>query len=295
MLQTEFNKRFGAWAAHVNGRWLDLDGYPPQQPYQCHDVLLSLITAVFGLPLSSGHAPGQGWTSEVWLQFPHYRPELQDHFTKHHGPGGIRSGDVLFWGVGDPEYPYSHIAVALGPVSGDLVKCVTQNPGHTSIAWLSVSLLLGYLRPRIDAMPAPKPETRIMKTYIRTDKTPAQIKGGGKIYLADAQGKRQSVVSTAAAGKKPETKHYLLTGAVRAEGLKPGDQLVIGYVTAAGGRVGEPRRVAASRAGLIQETVTTQIAVKRGDAVYLEAYAASGNSPGKITRMRSDAWLIETA
>lgn len=157
----EILERLNRWASAVNGRYLDLDGFPPQQPYQCHDVLLSYIRDCFGLPISAGHAPGAGWTDEVWKQFPSYRPQLAGHFSKHPGSAGLRAGDICFWPYGSRNHPWSHITVAMSGVDANgYVTCVSQNPGPTQIMKLPVHQMIGFLRPfasqdQSSANPAP--------------------------------------------------------------------------------------------------------------------------------------------
>lgn len=128
----------------IEGKYLDLDGAPRAAPYQCHDLWLWLLYLVGGQP-GEGYAPDDD-TVSVFYQFP-YRPRLAQLFTKHDGVAGIRKGDVLFWRRG-VWYPGSHTAVALGPVQGELVPCLTQNPGPVRRANLITRDLAGYLRPR---------------------------------------------------------------------------------------------------------------------------------------------------
>lgn len=161
LTQVEFERRFVNWSQSIRYKYLDLDGFPPSHPWQCHDVLLSYLMVILGLPIWHGHAPGQGWTSEVWLQFPRYRPELAKHFVKRRGSAGIKRGDILFWAFGDPNYPYSHIAVALGPMVNGWIPCVSQNPGPVQWVNLAVSNILGYLEPILENVytpPTPKSE-----------------------------------------------------------------------------------------------------------------------------------------
>lgn len=97
-----------------------------------------------------GHAPGeQGYTYEVWNQFPYHRPQLAQHFTKHRGHQ-ILPGDVVFWPQGSKSYPNSHVVVALSDTSrvDGTILCVTQNPGPVQITRLYVGEAAGFLRPK---------------------------------------------------------------------------------------------------------------------------------------------------
>lgn len=161
---TAFLVALNAWAAGIRGKYVDRDGFPPSQPYQCHDVLLDFIVDVMGLSLGAGHAGGDGWTDEVWKRFPWYRPELATRFTKHVGTAGLRAGDVVFWPYGSMNHPWSHIVVAMSGVDEyGYILCVSQNPGPVDIIRLPAYQALGYLRPiiteyQIPLTPAPEPE-----------------------------------------------------------------------------------------------------------------------------------------
>ena len=152
------------WAKNLAGRFIDRDYAPPQQPFQCHDIWLAYLVDVLGGELGDGHAPGaEGFTIEVWRQFPKHRPRLAKLLKKHTGSKGIKAGDVVFWPTGARNHPYSHVVVALGPVGADgTFRCITQNPGRAEITRLSARDVAGYLRPIPakpvkPAPPAPKP------------------------------------------------------------------------------------------------------------------------------------------
>ncbi|GAA1790968.1 hypothetical protein [Leucobacter iarius] len=146
-----------AWADGIDGRLLDLDAAPAQQPAQCHDVWLSYLYALGGKP-GDGHAPGAaGWTSEVWKQYPTHRPNLAKLFTRH-GPSGIRRGDVVFWSAYDGA-GLPHVAVALADAGPTTVECLTQNPGPVHREHLSRRGVLGVLRPITKTKPAPPAPT----------------------------------------------------------------------------------------------------------------------------------------
>ena len=140
------------WAASVDGKYLDLDGYGVP-PNQCHDVWLSYLTKVAGGTMAMGYAPSD-YTDSVFTHFP--VAGVDSKFTKHNGTAGIRKGDVVFWAYGSTYYPWSHVAVALASPSGNQVYCMTQNPGNTNKANLTLVGALGYLRPK-NAVNPPKP------------------------------------------------------------------------------------------------------------------------------------------
>lgn len=134
-----------AFAASRAGKWIDLDGFPSSQPYQCHDVWLDQLVTMGGKQ-SDGHAPGNGDTVNLFYEFGKHRPGLTELFRKVDGAAGIQAGDVLFWRRG-VWYPGSHVAMATGPASGELVPTLTQNPGKAKLANLITRDLVGYLRP----------------------------------------------------------------------------------------------------------------------------------------------------
>lgn len=140
------------WADRITGQWVDRDYAPSFHVWQCHDVWLDYLYEVIGGKPGDGHAPGaQGYTYEVFNQFPTYRPALADLFTKHEGAAGIRPGDVVFWPQGSTNHPNSHVVVALGPVTAlGTFRCVSQNPGPATITHLPAYQVAGYLRPIID-------------------------------------------------------------------------------------------------------------------------------------------------
>lgn len=136
---------FDAEVNQIIGKLVDLDGFPPQHPWQCHDLWLWLLYKLGGQP-GEGYAPGNGDTVNVLTSFP-YKPRLAELFTKHDGAAGIRKGDILFWRRG-VWFPGSHVALAEGAVFGELVPTITQNPGPVKRANLITRDLVGYLRPR---------------------------------------------------------------------------------------------------------------------------------------------------
>lgn len=131
-----------AWADRVDGERLDLDG---AFPGECHDVFLSYLYELGGAA-GDGHAPGIGYTDGVYRQFPSYRPGLARIFTKH-GAESIRRGDVVFWAAYGGVGGLPHVAVALAGAANGKVLAVTQNPGPTKVAELSLAGVLGVLRP----------------------------------------------------------------------------------------------------------------------------------------------------
>lgn len=153
------------WEADITGRWVDRDAAPVHHVWQCHDVWLDYLYEVIGGKPGDGHAPGhEGYTYEVWAQFPRHRPALAKLFTKHSGAVGLRAGDVAFWAPGSRNHPASHVVVALAPVDNvGMLKCVSQNPGPAVTTKLPAYQIAGYLRPITNPGEEPMTEAEMNK------------------------------------------------------------------------------------------------------------------------------------
>ena len=86
-----------------------------------------------------------------------------DDFEIHWGIAGVQAGDWIIWGTGT----YGHVAMALGPQSGNYVTVLGENQGGrpcegggaaTNIINLNVNGVIGYYRPKAYIKPAPTPE-----------------------------------------------------------------------------------------------------------------------------------------
>ncbi|MFV0315499.1 MAG: CHAP domain-containing protein [Microthrixaceae bacterium] len=184
------------WADQLDGHYVDRDGYPPEQPYQCHDVWLAYLTDILGGQLGDGHAPGvEGFTYEVWRAFPHHRPELRHLLTKHPGSRGIMPGDVVFWPPGSNNHPWSHVVVALSAEdSWGTIECLSQNPGPAQITRLSTHQVAGYLRPRTDPTEEPVTQEEIQKIATATARATVERLLDTKLPLTgNYKGRKQSV------------------------------------------------------------------------------------------------------
>lgn len=140
------------WAASVDGRYIDLDSAPAGAEYQCHDLFLSYGYAL-GMEPGDGHAPGTGYTDQVWRQYPRHRPGLAKLFARR-GPESIRRGDVVFWAAYAGVGGLPHVAIALEDARRDSVLCMTQNPQRSHRERLTLTGVLGVLRPIGDDMSA---------------------------------------------------------------------------------------------------------------------------------------------
>lgn len=86
-----------------------------------------------------------------------------DDFEVHWGIAGVQAGDWIVWGTGQ----YGHVAMALGPQSGNYVTVLGENQGGrpcegggaaTNIINLNVNGVIGYYRPKSYIKPEPAPE-----------------------------------------------------------------------------------------------------------------------------------------
>ncbi|WP_143469810.1 MULTISPECIES: hypothetical protein [unclassified Leucobacter] len=146
------------WANSVNGKYIDHDGFPAGNIYQCHDLWIDYLMRVAGGTQAMGYAPS-GLTDSVFTNFP--VNGLDAKVTRTSGTAGIRKGDVVFWANGSANYPYSHVAVALASPSGGNVLCMSQNPGPAQQLNLTLAGALGYLRPKnITAPITPTPRKK---------------------------------------------------------------------------------------------------------------------------------------
>lgn len=91
-----------------NGKDLDFDGYPPNDPYQCFDVYRMYCRDVLGVPQSP--PTGDAGAVAIWDTY------LKDHFTAiPNTPDGVPSpGDiVIFKKYGSIYGVYGHVAIVV--------------------------------------------------------------------------------------------------------------------------------------------------------------------------------------
>ncbi len=288
------------WANSVNGKYIDHDGFPAGNIYQCHDLWIDYLMRVAGGTQAMGYAPS-GLTDSVFTNFP--VNGLDAKVTRTSGTAGIRKGDVVFWVNGSANYPYSHVAVALAPPSGGNVLCMSQNPGPAQQLNLTLAGALGYLRPRnlpTDPTPQPDPQEITVKTYFNRDKFAPTggrtVAPGAGFYLH-----RTSSVISAADNVIGGVGPYSLTAHVYAEGT-PGDALRVFYVVQNQNETpltNSPHfveRLVFDKTGRINANVEFKWVAGLGDAVFLRCEGDAANtSNAKVTVLGSDAYLFSVA
>ncbi|GAA1776845.1 hypothetical protein [Leucobacter iarius] len=280
------------WANSVNGKYIDHDGIPAGNIYQCHDLWIDYLMRVAGGTQSMGYAPS-GFTDSVFTNFP--VNGLDAKVTRTSGTSGIRKGDVIFWGYGAANYPYSHVAIALAAPSGGSVLCMSQNPGASQKLTLTLAGALGYLRPKnlpTDPTPQPDPKEITVKSYHRENRTTRPIAPGQRLYLIDSGNAKENCVG----GNGP----YSLTAHLYGNGFAPGDVLEFRFesVTVATGAQSDHylERVSADVNGGIRASREFKLDVPVGTRVHFSVYAATTNAKtGSMIVIDSDAYLFSVA
>ena len=90
---------FIKWA---RGRKIDTDGVPPDNPYQCADVIKSAMARCWGVKNFTFTSPSNphGYAKGLFLYFDEH-PELQGKFVKiNNTPSFVpQEGDIVEWGT----------------------------------------------------------------------------------------------------------------------------------------------------------------------------------------------------
>lgn len=143
---------FSKWVVSVDGKHIDRDGFPPEWPWQCHDVFLDYANRVGGMSISNpnlGWAPGDGYTDKVYTKFPAVKG-IERYFKKV-AVKNIQRGDVVFYTSYNGGLP--HVVVATGAAIGGSFTAVSQNVGNTKhdrrtkLIHAPVRGVIGALRP----------------------------------------------------------------------------------------------------------------------------------------------------
>lgn len=169
---------YASWRSAVNNNGYDVDGYPPDQPYQCWD-----LTAEFwwnagfpqGYPTLAGTGSAYGaWDDRV--------QNAGDKFDLIYNVSDIKVGDVIVF----DQYagnPYGHIGFADEDYNGtNIISILSQNNGayYTNIANYYLTHFRGAFR---------------FKAWHTTPPTPiARSKFPWYIYAKKLQNKRNGVL-----------------------------------------------------------------------------------------------------
>lgn len=148
---------YASWRTAVNNNGYDVDGYPPDQPFQCWD-----LTAEFwwnagfpqGYPTLAGTGSAYGaWTDKI--------QNAGDQFDLINNVSDIKVGDVIVFNyfVGNP---YGHIGFADEDYNGtNTISILSQNNGafYTNIANYSLAHFRGAFRYKAWHTTPPTPPT----------------------------------------------------------------------------------------------------------------------------------------
>lgn len=156
-----------------NGKSIDVDGFPPDQPYQCYDAFIQYNREVIGCQPTI-ICRISGYVKDFWNDFEN--TILPQYYTK---VGPLEKGqksDVCIWGNA-PATPYSHIAVLLAD-NGSTQHIFGQNQPnpYCSIIDFTSNGLLGYLRPKeIDMGITIGQVDKVLKMGLRRGPTPSEL------------------------------------------------------------------------------------------------------------------------
>ena len=131
---------FEEFTAKYNGKLVDVDGFPKNNPYQCMDLYRKYVSDVLAFPQSSA-VPG---AKDVWGTY------LSQYFTRYSNtPLGIpQKGDIVIWGTG--YGPFGHIAIIQSAGLMNFTSFDQNDPLGTSCHFQKHNYngVLGWLRPK---------------------------------------------------------------------------------------------------------------------------------------------------
>lgn len=135
-----------AFVAKWNGVYIDTDGIPKENPYQCADLAARYRMDVVGATPwnSSSNDSSDGGVKNWWYNAVRYGKYDSTKWTLVSASSAPRKGDIAVWNTGQ----YGHTALVLGD-NGSSLKTFTQNPGAARVANISKTGLLGYFRPKM--------------------------------------------------------------------------------------------------------------------------------------------------
>lgn len=136
------------------GRYVDVDGFPRHQPYQCWD----LVSGVY-FPYIGGHTIScttSGYVKDIANN--RAKNGILDFCTDIGLNAELQAGDVCVWGECS-ETPYSHIAIYDSDYGQDAVYFLGQNQPvpYVNISKIGVSGIIGVFRPKVFEGQKPTP------------------------------------------------------------------------------------------------------------------------------------------
>ena len=130
-----------AFIDEYNGQSIDVDGVPPEQPYQCVDTFKKCLE-IIGYPNPSRAIGGDGYAWNIWFN----RQSLgYDAYFDY--PSTPQFGDwAIFNKAGDT--PYSHVAMFVSDNGNGTAQFFGQNQPqpYCTVTSISTANILGWLR-----------------------------------------------------------------------------------------------------------------------------------------------------
>lgn len=130
-----------AFIDEYNGQSVDMDGVPPEQPYQCVDTFKKCLE-IIGYPNPSRAIGGDGYAWNIWFN----RQSLgYDAYFDY--PSTPQFGDwAVFNKAGDT--PYSHVAMFVSDNGNGTAQFFGQNQPqpYCTVTSISTANILGWLR-----------------------------------------------------------------------------------------------------------------------------------------------------
>lgn len=136
----------GSWSPQAfmdeyTGKQVDMDGVPPEQPYQCVDLWKKCLE-VIGYPNPSRAIGGDGYAWNIW-----FNREYLGYSEYFDYPSTPQFGD---WAVFNKagETPYSHVAMFVSDNGNGTAQFFGQNQPnpYCTVTSISTANILGWLR-----------------------------------------------------------------------------------------------------------------------------------------------------
>ncbi len=145
---------YNEFKARYLGRYVDVDGFPRHQPYQCWD----LVSGVY-FPYIGGHTIHcgvSGYVKDIANQ--RATNGILDFCTDIGLNAELQAGDICVWGECS-ETPYSHIAIYDSDNGQNAVYFLGQNQPvpYVNISRIGVGGVIGVFRPKIFEGQKPTP------------------------------------------------------------------------------------------------------------------------------------------
>lgn len=145
-----------------DGKGIDVDGFPKDNPYQCMDVYRAYAKEVLRFPQS----PPVVGAKDVWDTY------LTTHYTRlDNTPEAVpQTGDIIIWGSGYGKY--GHIAICTS-ANINTFSCFSQNDPAATLCrvrrYNSYKNVLGWLRPTDIMDDMPQWLTTLLKEDLKLD------------------------------------------------------------------------------------------------------------------------------